>query len=73
MLLCDIVREELKTHHMQIENWPIPSDVVKYVQYDQCPIRPYKLEIKILDDSYRTRMYKRLQESEREVKEMNFN
>ena len=45
---------------------------MKCVQYDQYPIVDYNLGVKAPEDRYETKMYKRLQESEREVKEVRF-
>ena len=55
-----------------MNKWSIHSDVVKYVQYDQYPVGHCKLGIKAPEETYGTKMYRRLQKSKREVKEMNF-
>ena len=55
--------------HMQIGKWSILSDVVKYVQYNQCCMGHYELEVKALEERYST---KKLQNSEREIKEISF-
>ena len=58
--------------HVQIEKWPILSDVVKYVQYNQYPIGHYELEVKAPEERYGAKTYKKLQDSEREIKEISF-
>ena len=39
-----------------MDNWSIPSDVVKYVQYNQYPIDYYQLEVKALEESYSSKV-----------------
>ena len=72
LLIQDIKEEELKPGYRQIEKWSILSDVVKYVQYNQYPTGHYELEIKGLEERYGTKMYNKLQDSEREIKEISF-
>ena len=57
----------------QMEQRSILSNEVKYVQHNQHSIRHYTLEAKALEDWYGTKMYKRLQEEERDAKEIDFN
>ena len=56
-----------------MEKWSILSDVVKYVQYDQYTIGLYKLRVQVPEDRYEMEMYRRLQKSKIEVKEVRFN
>ena len=65
-------RKELKTGHMQIETWSILSDRAKYVKYDQYPIEHYELRVKAPEAKYDPMIYRRIHESEREVREMSF-
>ena len=55
---------------MQMDKWSMHSNVVKYVQCNQYPIGHYELEVKVPEDRYVTKMHKKLQDSEREIKEM---
>ena len=55
-----------------MEKWSILSDVVKYVQYNQYPVGHYELEVKAPEDRYGTKWYTKLQDGEREVKEICF-
>ena len=55
-----------------MEKWSILSDIVKYVWYNQYPIGHYGLKVKALEGKYETKMYKRLKDGEREVKEISF-
>ena len=73
LLVCDVKEEEIKSGHMMMEKWSILSDVVKYVQYNQYQIEHYELEVKVPEEWYGTVMYKRLQDSERDVKEVSYN
>ena len=66
------MEEKLNPGHMQIENWSILSDVVKYVQYNQNPISHYELEVKAPEERYGTKMYKMLHDGEGEIKEISF-
>ena len=42
-----------------MEKWSIPSDVVKYVQYNQYPISHYELEVKASEERFATKIYKK--------------
>ena len=55
-----------------MEKWSILSDVVKYVQYNQHTIGHYELEVKVPEERYGTKMYNKLWDPEREVKEVSF-
>ena len=56
--------------HMQKERWSELYDIVQYLQYNQHPIGHYGLEVKASEDRYDTKMYKKLQNGERQVKEI---
>ena len=43
-----------------MEKWSILSDVVKYVQYNQCLIEHYELGVKVPEERYGTKMHKRV-------------
>ena len=51
---------------MQMERWYILSDMFKYVQYNQHPIGHYEFEVKVPEERYGLKTYKRLQLGERE-------
>ena len=70
LLVQDIKEEELKPGYIQMERWSILTDIVKYIQYNQHLIGHYRLEIKASEERYHTKMYKRLQDGEREVMEI---
>ena len=42
-----------------MEKWSIHSHVVKYLQYNQYPIGHYELEVKVPEETYGTKMYKK--------------
>ena len=54
-----------------MERWTVLSDEVKYVQYDLYPISHYGLEVMAQEERNGTKMYKRLQDVERQLKEIN--
>ena len=57
---------------MQMEEWSVLSDIFKYVQYNQQPTSHCSLEVKPPEERYGTKMYTKLQDGEREVKEISF-
>ena len=69
MLRWDVKEEELKPGHMQKEKWSMLSDIIKYVQYNQYPI---VLEVKGQEVRNDTKKDKKLQNGEREMKEISF-
>ena len=48
------------------------SDVVKFVQYNQHPIGHYGLKVRVPEERFGTKMYKKLQDGVREVKQISF-
>ena len=50
----------------------VNSDVVKCMQWNQYHIGHFELEYKAPEEMYGTKMYEKLQDSEREIKEISF-
>ena len=63
-----IVRAWLHVNEEMINTF----DVVKYVQYYQQPIGYYGLEVKTSEERNGAKMYKKLQDGKKEVKEICF-
>ena len=57
---------------MQKEKWSVPSNVVVNVQHNQHPMGHYELEVKVPEERYVTKIYKRSHVGEKENKEMRF-
>ena len=57
---------------MQMEQWSTHTNVLKYVQFNQHSLSHYIFEAKAPIMRYSTKIYKRLQVREREVKELSF-
>ena len=64
----DVKEEELKPGCMKMEQWSKLSVVVENVQYSQYHIGHYALEVTVPEVRYGTKMYKKLQDSEKEIK-----
>ena len=72
LLIQGIEEEELKPGHMQMVKWSVLSDVVKHVQYSQYSIIHYKLEVKAPGERCGTKLFKTLQDVERQIKKISF-
>ena len=56
-----------------MEQWSILSNAVSYMPYSQYAIGHYTLELKVSENRYGTKMYKRIQIGVKDVKEIDFN
>ena len=55
-----------------MEQWPIHSNIVKYVQYDRNPKNSYELNVKAIDRKNHRKMYDKLKDEDRQVLELDF-
>ena len=65
-----VYRDENKT--MQIENWSILSDSVRYIQHDEKSRTPHNLDINILDYCQYKRLYNSLKGEESHMLDVDF-
>ena len=56
-----------------MKKWSILNDVVKYIQYNQYTTGHYELDVQAPEEMYGTKMYRKLHDSKREIKEISFN
>ena len=70
MILNKVYKEEDKT--MQMENWSILSNNVRYVQHDENSKTPYKLDLNILDYLQYKELYCKLKGEKSHTLEVDF-
>ena len=70
IIINNIDKDNLNTSHM--EQWPILSNVVNYVQYDRNPKSFYELNVKALYQKNHRKMYDNLKDDERQTLEIDF-
>ena len=73
MLVQTLEETVIDTSAKQMEQWSILITNVKYMQYIQHLTGHHALGVKAAEKRYGTRMYKRLQIIERDVREIDFN
>ena len=70
MILNKFYKDEDKT--MQMENWSIPSDNVRYVQHDEKSKTPHKIDIKTLEYCQHKEFYCKLKEEKSQTLDIDF-
>ena len=70
VVLINMCQDKNKT--MQMENWSILSDSVRYLQHDERSKTPHRLDINTLDYCQHERLYCRLKEEESHTSDVDF-
>ena len=70
MILDKVYKDEDKT--MQMENWSIPSDNIKYIQHDEKSKAPHKLDINTLDYHQHKELYFKLKREKSHTLDVDF-